>query len=224
MRIRSLLLAAVFALLPGRAAADYAFEFFDPTANGGTGAFSTTFSVAAGSTVNVQVYLAQTNGTTTLTAGPGLKDGGVGLSFNQAIATVPSTSAITPNAAFDTSTKSVGTGTASLNVFQSTSSPVLAPTSGTTAGAILLGTFSFTGVSAGSTFAVTAQPHPAPFSNNVLGDGTVIDSMIANASAVITVTAVPEPGSLLLAGLAAAGMGVGAWRRRQRRTLVPATV
>jgi hypothetical protein len=91
----------------------------------------------------------------------------------------------------------------------------MAPTSGTTAGAILLGTFTFTGVSAGSTLTLTAQPHPAPFQNNILGDGTQIDPLIANSSAVITVTAVPEPSTLVLTGLTASVIGFGRWRRRR---------
>jgi hypothetical protein len=215
MRLRSVLLAAVIALLPGRAAADYAFVFGDSSGNLGV----SNFNVAVGSTVNVLVYLEQTNGTTGLSnPGQGLKDGGVGLTFNQAIANVPSTGAITANPAFDTSSKSVGTGTANLNVFQTSSAPVLAPTSGPTANAILIGSFTFTGVSAGTTATVTTLPHPdPPFANNVLGDGTDIDSLIANSSAVITVTAVPEPGSMILTGLAVAGFGAGVLRRRLRR-------
>jgi hypothetical protein len=211
MRIRYLLVVAVLTLLPGRGSADYIFEFFDPVA----GTFTNNFTLNVGASANVQVYLAQTGSTTTLTTGPGLKAGGVALSFNQTIANVTSTSAISPSSAFDTSTKSVGTGTAGLNVFQTTSSPVLAPTTGPTANAILLGTFTFTGVSAGSTLALTAEPHPAPFQNNVLGDGTGIDSLIANSSAVITVVAVPEPGSLVLTGLAASAISLGIWRRRR---------
>ncbi len=216
MRIRSVILIAALTLLPGRAAADYSFVFADST-----GTYANSFTVAQGSTVSVEVYLMQTNGATGLTAS-GLTSAGVALNFNQAIANVPNAAAITPNPAFNTSQTSVGTGTASLNEQQVASGPVFAPTTGPNTGAVLLGTFNFTGVSAGTTVTLTAQPHPAPFDNNVLNDGTVLDGMIANSSAVITVTAVPEPGSLLLGGLAAAGLGAGVLRRRWSRKQTPA--
>jgi hypothetical protein len=210
MRLCSVILAVVIAFAPGRAAADYAFVFGDSSGNIGV----TNFSVGVGQTVSVLVYLEQTNGTTGLSTS-GLKDGGVALSYTQTIANVAS---ITANPQFNTSSQSIGSGTAGLNVYQTTSPAVVAPTTGAMANVILLGTFTFTGVSAGTTTTLTALPNPdPPFANNVLGNGTDIDSLIANSSAVITVAAVPEPGSMILTGLAVAGFGVGVLRRRCRR-------
>ncbi len=227
MRIRSAIVAAVLALLPGRAAADYAFTFYDPN----TSTFTNSFTVAQGATVNVQVYLAQTNGSTGLTS-VGLSAGGVALSYDPTVATVANQAAITPNSAFDTAQTSVviqpdPMGTASLSEQQVFSASVFAPTTGTTAGAVLLGTFTFTGVSAGSTLTLTAEAHSG-FDNNVLGDHTVLDSMIANSSATITTTsAVPEPDTLLLGSLLAAGLGAGVvlrrrWSRKQGQLAIAA--
>jgi hypothetical protein len=214
MRLPYLLLAAVlFALMPGRAAAGYAFQFADSGGN-----YTNNFSTTVGQTVAVEVFLVQSGGSTGLTS-TGLTAGGVSLSFNQAIANVPNTGAITPNPAFDNSTTSVGTGIAKLNV-NSDVGPVFAPTTGPNAGAILLGTFTFTGVSGGTTSVTTGLPQAPPFQNNVLGDGTLLDGIIANSSAVITV-AVPEPGTLVLTSVLAFGGLAGAvWRRYRRREAV----
>ena len=68
----------------------------------------------------------------------------------------------------------------------------------------------------------TADPHsltnPPNLDDTVTGTGAVLDGSILNASVTITVTAVPEPGSLGLGGLAALSLAVGLWRRwRQPR-------
>jgi hypothetical protein len=53
----------------------------------------------------------------------------------------------------------------------------------------------------------------------VLANGTVIDGLISNANLAITVTAVPEPGTLVLTGLLAGGVaGAGVRRLRRRQT------
>jgi hypothetical protein len=94
----------------------------------------------------------------------------------------------------------------------SLTTPVTAP-SGTNQ--ILLGTFTFTGLSVGSDIAFTAQP-TATGANNVDGNGNNLDSLISGASAFISVTAVPEPSSLILTGLTAAAIGLGVWRRGRK--------
>jgi hypothetical protein len=210
MRIRLLFALSLVSLLwaGSRANADYQFVFTDSTGTAGSN-----FSVAAGSTVDIRVYLAQTGSDTGLSA-TGLNAAGAKLTFDQTVANVASTSAITPSGAWDNSFKSVGTGSASLNVTQDSGTGALkAPTTGTDANRVLIGTFTFTGVSAGNTLAVTADPHPGS-DDNVLADGTVLDSLIVNSSAVITV-AVPEPGTLLLTGLLACGFAGAAWSRRR---------
>jgi PEP-CTERM motif len=85
---------------------------------------------------------------------------------------------------------------------------------------IFLGNFTYTGVSVGQTLTITALPGLGP--DNVLGDGvTDIDSyLLANTtSALITVTAVPEPGTMVLGGLLATGI-LGGYLRRLRKPVI----
>lgn len=205
MRIRLFLLTiAVTLCLVPTARGDYTFEFTDSS-----NVDQTNFTVAEGGTVQIKVWLQETNGGTTLTT-TGVTDAGVKLTFGSNV-TVKTSSDIAENSAQFTSgvSKSVGSGSASLNVSNSTAVKAAS-------NHILLGTFTFTGVTAGVTTAVTVDPHGG-FDDTVLADSTVIDGMIANASAAITVTAVPEPGSFFLCGLAAFGMMGGAYRARRRR-------
>jgi hypothetical protein len=211
MRLTRSALLAFAALLAwggGAARADYQFQFADASGN-----TSSAFTVNQGSTVDIKVYLVETNGGTTLST-TGLSSGGVKLTgYNTGVATVTNAAG---NPGFDFST--TGIPTATVNNYQDTSPTLKAPTSGADANRILLGTFTFTGVSAGSTLAVTADP--GALNDNVLGSGfgaTAIDGLIQNASASITVTAVPEPGTIVLTGLLATGLA-GAGFRRVRRS------
>src|SRR5262249_18276030 len=147
-------------------------------------------------------YLLETNGETRLRS-EGLASGGVKLSFDASVAKVNAAGDITPNPQFDLFTRSVGSGTATLNVEQLTSSPVTAPSSRAAADRLLLGPFRSTGVSAGTTLALTSDPDPrVGVDDTVTGGGTALDSVIQNNSATIAVANVPEPGSLTLCGLA----------------------
>jgi len=214
MRPRSLVVALVGCLLAvGSARADLVFQFADASGNA-----SSAFTVNAGSTVDVRVYLLQTSSTTTLSSA-GLLDGGVALKFSStAPFTVSSSSAITPSSAFggpnntNVST-SGGTTTASVQVHDD--GGVLAPTTGADANRILLGTFTFSGLSAGSAVTVSAFPDPKS-ANNVDGNHNNLDSLITQSSAAITVVAVPEPSTVILCALGTCAVGVGAWRRRRR--------
>jgi hypothetical protein len=214
MRSRALVLALFGCLLAaGPSRADLVFQFADSTGTAGSA-----FTVNQGGTVDVRVYLAQTGGTTNLSSN-GLVDGGVALQFSSSAPfTVASASAISPSSAFGGSNNtnvstSSGTTTATLQVHDS--SGVFAPTSGADANRILLGTFTFSGLTPGSAVAVTAFPDPKS-ANNVDGQQNNLDSLIHQSSAAITVVAVPEPGTVALCGLGAAALGVGAWRRRRR--------
>jgi len=209
MKLWIVLLAALLTatMSASLAHADYAFVFTDTSGNA-----MSTFSVNAGQSITIDVYLAQTGSSTGLT-NQGLNSAGVQL--NTQTPSVATVTGVTANAAFDQSSTTTG-ASASVTEHQTFSPAVTAPTSGPTAGMILVGAFTFTGQSAGSTATVTAIPSTGT-GVNVLGDGTVIDGMIANATAVITVTAVPEPGSMLLVGLAVSSFGVGVLRRRLRR-------
>src|SRR5262245_56869422 len=207
-RLLSLLAGLIFMFAGGRAEAGYQFQFTDSAGNA-----TNTFLVNQSATIDIRVYLVQTSPDTGLSAS-GLDSAGTKLTFNQTIANVAGTGAITANPAFDFASKSTGTGTASLNVLQdSGSAPVTAPTSGADANRILIGTFTFTGVNNGIATVVTSDPHTLA-DDNVLHNGTVLDSLIANSSATITV--VPEPGSLVLTGLFAAGLAAASVRRLRR--------
>jgi hypothetical protein len=206
------LLAALAGLglvvLGGSVRADYTYQF----ANASSGSAQTNFTVGVGQTVDIRVYVLETGGTTTL-HDEGLYSGGVELDTQTPSAA--NVTAVTPNAAF-TGGSNTGTGSnAFVNVFSAGTAPNSVTASNTDPTRILLGTFTFTGMSAGQTLTVTALPGLNP--DNVLGDGTTsIDSNLANnaVSAFITV-AVPEPGALMLTGLAASGLALGAWRRRR---------
>jgi hypothetical protein len=206
------------------ARAQYTYEFAE------AGTFSSSFTVAQGSTVAVQVYLVGTNsaGNNNL-ASNGLSSGGVGLQYaTNGPFTIPGASSNNPNIvgnpAFGNSNNSVvnggngqfGTGNTSTATVQNTSfgTPVYPSTTDANGNnAVLLGTFTFTGVSpaSGTTIAVT----PSSVSN-VDGAGNALDSMITSSSFSITVTAVPEPGSLMLTSLAASVLGLGVWKRRRK--------
>jgi hypothetical protein len=217
MHLRFLLPALLGALLLGGSArADFQYQFTDSS-----GTASSAFTVNAGSTVDIRVYLLQTGSSTNLSAN-GLVDGGVSLSFSAtAPFTVASTSNITPNSAFggpnNTSlTTSGGTTTATVQVHNN--SPILAPTGGADANRILLGTFTFTGLTAGTAVTLTALPDPST-QNNIDGLNNVLDSMVHNSQAAITVNAVPEPSTLVLTGLLACGFAGAAARRYRRRVV-----
>jgi hypothetical protein len=222
MRLLYILTLATLALTADSVRADYQFTFD-----------STNYTVGVGQTVNINLYLTQTGSTTGLSS-TGLQSGGVQLNYNT---TYVGNSLITPNnntysgsapIGFDpaNNTAIIGNGSNGLAIGQSalvvgqlgSESPVKAGSgSPNTSNSILLGTFQFTGVSAGSSLTLTSAAFPGS-DVNVLADGTVIDSLIANSSAVITVTAVPEPGTMILGGLLASGIAGGYLRRRRLAT------
>jgi hypothetical protein len=213
MRLSFLIAAITLLNNCGATRADYSFVFTDSSGTAGS-AFS--FDATQGPLV-LKVYLAQ-SGTDTGLSDTGLKSGGVKLNYDGTVISTTS-GAITPNSVanggqFQAGTKSAGTGTATVRDFNTTTSPVMASTSGTDANRILLGTFAFTGLTINSTTVLTLDPSVT--NDNVLGDGTVLDSLINyNSTVSVTVTAVPEPSSLLLAGLLAGGLSVAGWRRRR---------
>jgi hypothetical protein len=211
MRLQHLVLAALGLLAwCSPSWADYTFQFADSS-----GTAQNAFNVGVGQTIDIRVYILETGGGTNLQS-LGLSSAGVKLNTNTS--SVANVTGVTPNSAFD-SGASTGTG-ANAFVSEFSSSSVNAPGSGADANRVLVGTFTFTGVSVGQTLTVTALPGLDP--DNVLGDGTtsIDDALSGNAtSAVITVAAVPEPGTLLLVGLAAAGIA-GAGLRRSRRLAI----
>jgi hypothetical protein len=218
MRIRllSALAVAAIALTTQSARAGYEFTF-DQSA----------YVVNVGQTVNVNVYLTQTGSTTGLSA-IGLNSGGVQLNYNTTFVSIAGVGSLTPNnTTYNTSTPTgfdpvnnstvVGNGNATIAVGQVSGESAVKAGSGSpnTSNSILLGTFQFTGVSAGTSLVVSTAAFPGS-DVNVLYNGTVIDSMITNSSAAITVVAVPEPGTLILTGLLATGIAGGYARKRRR--------
>jgi hypothetical protein len=215
MKLRMAFIPALLTIMlsGSNVAAGYTFLFTDASGNP-----NTSFSVGVGQTVTIDVYVAQTGSSTGLSA-QGLNSGGVQLNTSSpSIATVTS---VTPNAQFDNSSSGIGAN-AFVTVNQVFSPAIKAPTTGSTPpplNAVLLGAFTFTGQSAGSTLTVTAVPSTGT-SVNVIAPGGAdsgsIDSMLSASpvSASINVFAVPEPASMILCGLAVSGFGAGVLRRR----------
>jgi hypothetical protein len=216
MSLRTVLwaLVGVF-LLGGPARADFVFQFADAS-----GTPTSAFQVGTGGTLPIQVYLLQTSGPTTSStnlSANGLSDANFALTFSSSAPfSIASSGNITANSAFvgpnSTSLSTSGGVTTAALTLHSSPSFVFAPTTGANANRILLGTFTFTGgATQGQALTVTALPGS---SNFVDGAGNTLDSLITNASFSLTVT--PEPGTLVLTGLFAAGVSAGAWRRRRR--------
>jgi len=209
MRSLFLPLAASAALLLSSdlARADYAFEFD----NGSTPQNS--FAVNVGQTITISIYLTQDGGGTSNALNTlGLSSAGVQL--NTTTPSVANVTAVAGNSAFDGIHYTTGAN-ATLNETVIVNSPVVSPSNDPNR--IYLGSFTFTGYSAGTTTSISAvTPGGA---SNVLGDYTTsIDNLIAGSSVAISVNAVPEPSSLILGGLLACGICCGYVKRRR---LVP---
>jgi hypothetical protein len=136
---------------------------------------------------------------------------------SNANAQIASASNITPNPAFDQSSTSVSGNASVLNESVLANSPPKAPTTGADANRILIGTFTFTGMTLGSTTISTSDPHPS-LADTVSGTGTVLDASIFNAVGTVNVVAVPEPSALVLTGLLACGFAGAAVRRYRRHS------
>jgi hypothetical protein len=157
---------------------DYTFQFADAT-------------VMQGRTVDVPLYLVE-SGTDNLNT-IGLRSAGVQLTIGTP--SITTVSATTPNPAFDKTKVTTGT-TPSVRESIKKVPPVTAPGDSR----ILIGDFTFRGLTIGS--APIAMSIPGGKADNVLANGTIIDSLITHQAATLTVTAVPEPSAFLLTGLA----------------------
>ena len=170
--------------------------------------------VGVGATTTVQVLLSQTAGGVQVGPGHELGSAGIVLSFATAgAATVASTSDVTPGSAWDIggpdfSTSGPNTlinlGLLSILGASDLSSPVL------------LGTFTFTAQSTGSTTITVSSLTPGSSFSTVNGD--ILNSP-ASVSGTITVSsgtpAVPEPSSLALAATAGLFAAFASIRRRR---------
>jgi hypothetical protein len=207
----SLLIAAVAALAAASPArAQYAFQFADAAGNP-----QSAFTIAGvGSTADVRVYLLETDGQNTLNT-VGLFSADVRVNYNNpgGVAAVLNDADIVNNPQFAVVLPTTGrTDTAArLTEGNLSTAGVQSPAGDPTR--IYLGTFRFTGQSVG-TVALTADS-PVVTGGTLLNNGTDISALIAAGNASLVVT--PEPGWLLLAGLAACGV-VRSLRERCRKT------
>jgi hypothetical protein len=182
------------------------------------------YDVAPGGTVAVHVFLREMLGpvSPSVLDTEGLSSAGVEVSFNNAPlptdpAKVLDTFGIIPNPLFD---GSGGMGlvngiSAGFHMEIFASSPVVLPTGGPSVFDALLGTFIFTaGVVPGEVTHLVATDFNPLFDDNITGLSNVLDSLISDGFATITV--VPEPSGLLLAAISALGF-IAAGRRRTHR-------
>jgi hypothetical protein len=201
--------AALALAAPARAQVFGTFQFADPL---GTPLTSFIIPTVTGGT-DVRVYLVETDAANSL-RNIGLFSADVRVSFNtpSGVAAVLSASDITRNPQFD---NQLGTGvtttTATLNEQTSNLAGVQSPVADPLR--ILLGTFHFTGQSQG-TVTLTADS-PVTTNGTFLNNGTDISNRITSANATLFVAPVPEPGSLLLAGIGMVGLTATVARRRR---------
>jgi hypothetical protein len=187
---------------------NYRYEFNLP---GGTPA--STFTIpATAQNVSLALYLVETATGGTVLRSQGLFSVASRLSYPGGLASVQSIAEITRNPQFD---QQLGTSADALSAVlneQTLGANVVAPAADPTR--ILIGTFRLTraGIAGGNVTLTAADPGPS--SDTLSGTGTVLDGQIQSATATLTIAPVPEPTSLLLGGLAAAGLA--ATRRRRK--------
>ncbi|AWM38317.1 hypothetical protein GobsT_35540 [Gemmata obscuriglobus] len=214
MKLRVFLLTVTLALFSGASArADYQYQFVSSTGQ----TSPTTFNVDLNGTINIQVYLVQTAPPTDPKqdlSQHGLVAGGVRLNYMNNNVQV---AGITPNSLtagqFESASTTIANSKkyARLNVINDVDGGAVMPDSN---GRVLLGTFTFTGMSMGQTLVYTSDASSGV--DNILANGQFLDSMINYSASQITINVVPEPGTMVLSGLLAVGIAGGAARRLRR--------
>jgi len=193
------------------AEASYIFQLTDSA-----GVAQNNFVIGSiGQTVDVNVWLKQTDPDTLLTD-EGLYSAGVKLTYGSpGAAAVSSVDDIARNPAFDDPgafLRDVGGGYSTLDMAVSDPfSPVFPQLS--TPDGIWLGTFKFTGLSLGSV-QITAFDNPG-IDNTLTGLGTLLDPNIGSVQA--TVSTVPEPSGLAIFATLMLIAGPYFWRRSRQR-------
>ena len=180
---------------------------------------ATNYSVAPGATVDVEVFIVQTGNTTNDPVDlstDGLESAAVRVFFDGNPPTdraeVLSTGNITFNPQFDDIALEQSDVVPGISAGLADSINFVAnPVTGTN---ILVGTFTFTaGLVPGEVTNLRATDF-GDFDDTIAGDAnlTALDDIIVDGVATITVTAIPEPGSMIF--LAGIGLVIGLRRRR----------
>ncbi len=168
--------------------------------------------ISVGQTVDVPLYLRQTDPNTELTS-PGLLLAGLGVSFSPSGIVNVTSGSFGPgwNSLFSSVTFDNFAGTSAIQSGVGFGDPAVTETGGS----ILVGTLMFTGVSAGTAL-LTLGDADSGFEEILDGNGNVLDgSIIFDTTTSITVTssAVPEPSSLAALGVIGALAAVFGVRR-----------
>jgi len=209
------------------------WQFADTAGNAITG--TPTFQL--GTTITWRVYLADQGGTsapflnkTTTGANgtiPGISGFGVTVSSSSAAAVSVVSNPAVPGASNPISPNITGTPWAPLGASASNSGStanninlqafLFLPSTTSTVqadatGRIFMGTYQFTAAGAGNaTLTAATRGGFTTYS----GDNSFLDASLGSGTQALTITAIPEPGSMLLCGLGA--VGLAAYRRRTRK-------
>jgi hypothetical protein len=233
--MRRILTLAFFAFLflTSEASASVSYQYVtDAVSNGGT------INSTAGTDIAIKVYLQETltSGSTSVING----DGGLfGFGTQLSVASGASTTINAGSFAFDPNWAPGGT----FNKFNPTSGQVTSQNAvgslglsaggiNTTNALVALGTFHLTAGNGDTVFQITSNK---AFAGNTITSNNNFDLDQNSANPAFTGAlaatpysftvhvgaAVPEPGSIALAGLLVSGIGFGAWRRR--RSMIPDT-
>ncbi len=214
--LASLLATLGFLVTAGTSQARVFFEV------GEAGSIGTSFDVAPSGSIDLEIYLSEDGKGPpaekfAISANGDLRSYGVLLTNVDTGDgdTVVSATSFTSNAAFD------ATGSSSTLTTTSAASDAVAlnaPVAPDGSGRVFLGTFTFTvdaGASFGDAMNISITDRFAASPDNRTGNFTDLDPFLSPAT--ITVNVVPEPSSMILCGLAVAGIGGGVLRRRFRK-------
>jgi hypothetical protein len=218
--VRHLLLALfVSGLVAGASRATFFYEF---ALNSTSPAVSTPITIAQGTSLPLEVYIRESGGTVLATQK--MFGAGVRVTFDTPpgsgtpsgiVSTSPS--AVSSNPAFNNPSSLIirvgPNNPASVDLIETQSGIPGTVAPDPTFNRVYVGRFTFTGLSLGQAV-VTARDTGS--NDNITGTGTSLLGQIQTGSATFIVSAVPEPTSLALTGLAASGF-LGAVIRRRRQ-------
>jgi hypothetical protein len=225
------LAVAAGAASAGPARAQIVYEFFNNTIGSG-GTKQTSFTMPTSSTLPVYVYMHDTStnggnpgGGATINGDAGLVGAGVRVTYSNAgvaslVLAGTATNPTNPAPGVPPWASATDNGSNGSSAVLNDQAPLTGST-GVTAdanGLVFLGTFTFTSGSVTGTENLTAaDPNPGSGGDvTSFNSFTSYDALLQNGAATLTVAGVPEPTSLALAGLAAAGLT--ARLRRYRRS------